>query len=154
VIPVHRLWIGLVFGAVFIGSAVGTDIESYDVALATNREVQELTGFTSPSRNIGCYIEPGYVRCDVRDRAWSPPPKAADCPDYTGWGQGLQLKTGVGAGFVCAGDTALDGGPALPYGDEITAGSIECRSEVSGMSCRDLQDGHEFSISRDGYQIH
>ena len=32
----------------------------------TTREVSELTNFSSPSGNIGCYIEPTNVRCDSR----------------------------------------------------------------------------------------
>ena len=122
-------------------------------ASADSYDVDELTSFTSPSGNIGCYIEPGYVRCDIRERDWAPPPKAADCPDMTGWGQGLQLRAGRPAGFVCAGDTALTDGDALEYGDTITAGSIECRSEESGISCWDVQYGGEFEISREGYHL-
>lgn len=111
--------------------------------------VTELTSFTSPSGNIGCYIEPNYVRCDVRERSWTPPPRPADCP-YD-WGQGIRMSTGKPAGFVCAGDTALTTGNPLAYGDKMVGGSIECTSEPSGMSCWDFQYGGEFTISRDGY---
>ena len=76
----------------------------------TTREVSELTNFSSPSGNIGCYIEPTNVRCDIAERTWSPPPKPASCPEVVGWGQGLQLDVGRPAGFVCAGDTAFDVG--------------------------------------------
>ncbi len=57
----------------------------------TTREVYELTAFTSPSGNIGCYIDPDYVRCDIRERDWSPPPRPVSCP--VDLGQGLQLET-------------------------------------------------------------
>jgi hypothetical protein len=30
-----------------------------------------LTGFTSPSGNIGCHIDVDYVRCDIAERSWS-----------------------------------------------------------------------------------
>jgi hypothetical protein len=155
VIAVHRLWIVLVIGiagATVLSSAHRT-ATSFDVALTTDREVHELTGFTSPSRNVGCYIDPGYVRCDIRERNWSPPPRPADCPDYTDYGQGIALKAGAGASFVCAGDTALNGGQALEYGDKITAGSIECTSQPSRMTCWDFQYGHEFTLSREAYEI-
>ncbi|MDT5095779.1 MAG: hypothetical protein QOH60_5142 [Mycobacterium sp.] len=154
---VHRLWIALYIAvasaALVIGSDYASDTKSYDITLAATREVHELTAFRSPSGNIGCYIEPNYVRCDIRDRAWSPPPRPADCPGMTDYGQGIALKAGAGASFVCAGDTALNDGLALGYGEKITAGSIECTSQTSGMNCWDFQYGHEFALSREGYQI-
>ena len=115
--------------------------------------VTESTPFTSPSGNIGCYLGPEYVRCDIRERSWSPPPKAADCPDYTGWGQGIQLSDGRPAAFVCAGDTALTTGNPLAYGDTMVAGSIECTSSPAGITCWDFQYGGEFSISREAYHL-
>lgn len=115
--------------------------------------VTESTPFTSPSGNIGCYIEPNYVRCDIRERSWERPPKPADCPDYTGWGQGLTLRTGQQAEFVCAGDTTLGVGDPLAYGDKMSGGSIECTSLTSGMQCWDVQYGGEFTLSREGYDL-
>ena len=119
----------------------------------TTHTVSELTGFTSPSGNIGCLIDTTQVRCDVRQREWTPPPKPASCPEYTGWGQGLQLTVGKPAGFVCAGDTALMAGDPLPYGDTIVAGSIECTSGSSGISCWDMESGSGFTIAREWYQL-
>lgn len=115
------------------------------------RTVTEMTGFTSPSGNIGCIIDPDYVRCDIRDREWSPPPRPADCTyDY---GQGIALSPGRSAAFVCAGDTALNAGPPLAYGDKIFAGTLECTSNPSGMNCWDFRYGHEFTLSREGYRL-
>lgn len=117
----------------------------------TTREVSELTGFTSPSGNIGCYIDPEYVRCDIRERDWSPPPRPASCP--VDWGQGLKLKVGEPADFVCAGDTALMSGSPLAYGDKIVSGSIECTSTPDGITCWDFVYGGEFSIARQAYHL-
>lgn len=119
----------------------------------TTREVSELTSFSSPSGNIGCYIEPTSVRCDIADRTWRPPSKPASCPEMTGWGQGLQLSVGRPAGFVCAGDTALTGGSPLAYGDKIMSGSVECTSTPAGISCWDFVYGGSFDISRESYDI-
>jgi hypothetical protein len=119
----------------------------------TTREVSELTSFSSPSGNIGCYIEPTNVRCDIAERNWSPPPKATSCPEMVSWGQGLQLSVGQPAGFVCAGDTALTNGNPLAYGDKIVSGSIECTSNVDGISCWDSVHGGSFDLSRDGYDV-
>ena len=115
--------------------------------------VTELTGFSSPSGNIGCYIDRASVRCDIGERDWKPPPPPPDCKlDY---GQGLVLPAGGTADLVCAGDTALNGdsGTTLPYGQSIAAGLLRCESEQAGISCRDIETGRGFFLSRESYEL-
>ena len=64
--------------------------------------VTELTSFTSPSGNIGCYLDTDTVRCDIAERDWTPPPRPASCPDAVDFGQGVTLSVGRSATFVCA----------------------------------------------------
>lgn len=116
-----------------------------------DQEVTELTGFSSPSGNIGCFIDRPRVRCDIGEREWDPPDPPADCElDY---GQGIELVAGGEADFVCAGDTALGAGPALAYGESIAAGLLRCESSRSGISCRDIETGRGFSIARERFEI-
>ena len=112
----------------------------------------DVVGFTSPSGNIGCILADGTVRCDVAERDWAPPPRPSDCPDFTDYGQGITLGTTGRASFVCAGDTALGSGPALPYGQFEAGGGVSCTSEPSGMRCSN-SDGHGFTISRQDYTL-
>jgi hypothetical protein len=113
--------------------------------------VTQLVGFTSPSGNVGCMLDPTYVRCDISERDWSPPPRPADCEfDY---GQGIGLSAGEQAGFVCAGDTAMGGGDPLAYGKSITKGDLTCGSAEAGITCRDGATGHGFTISREVYKV-
>lgn len=113
--------------------------------------VGELTGFTSPSGNIGCYIDKHSVRCDIDQRDWEPPPAPSDCQlDY---GQGISLNAGGSPEFVCAGDTALGDGEPLAYGQSIGAGLLRCESEESGMSCSDAETGRGFTISKESYSF-
>ncbi|MCX2933723.1 hypothetical protein ORI20_25965 [Mycobacterium sp. CVI_P3] len=136
--------IAFVVAALAIG-ALATPVAHAD------QVVGELTGFTSPSGNIGCMIDTLQVRCDIRERDWAPPPRPADCEfDY---GQGITLGPGRSPGFVCAGDTALAGGPPLRYGESISAGVLRCTSTASAMTCTDTATGHGFSIARQGYQF-
>ena len=37
--------------------------------------VYEFTEFRSPSSNVVCYIEVDYLRCDIAEANWSPPPR-------------------------------------------------------------------------------
>jgi hypothetical protein len=111
----------------------------------------DLVGFTSPSGNVGCFIDSAYVRCDISERDWTPPPRPADCEfDY---GQGISLSRGEQAAFVCAGDTALGGGKPLAYGQSVTAGLMQCDSAESGVTCRDTATGHGFTIAREAYRV-
>ena len=109
-------------------------------------------GFTSPSGNIGCILSDTSLRCDVGDRDWSPPPRPADCPDFSDYGQGILIHPTGPARFVCAGDTAMGGGPVLAYGQFQAGGGMSCNSEPSGMRCSN-SDGHGFTISRQAYRI-
>ena len=111
------------------------------------------TGFTAPSGNIGCMMDTDYLRCDIRERDWAPPPRPADCPSFTGYGQGIEIKAGGAARIVCAGDTAFGGGGPLGYGQSMNNGVMSCSSAESGVTCRDTSSGHGFSISRQGYQL-
>jgi len=116
-----------------------------------DREVHELTGFVSPTGNVSCMIDADWARCDIIDRDWSPPPRPADCEfDY---GQGISLAPGEQAEFVCAGDTAFGADEVLPYGQSITAGVLQCESAEAGITCRDVGNGHGFSISLQAYRL-
>jgi hypothetical protein len=118
---------------------------------ASDREVDELTAFVSPSGNVSCMIEEDLARCDIIDRSWSPPPRPTDCEfDY---GQGISIAPAEEAGFVCAGDTAFGGDEVLPYGDSVSAGVLRCESAESGITCRETKTGHGFSIATEAYRL-
>jgi hypothetical protein len=115
--------------------------------------VSKLTGFTSPTGNIGCYIDKTTVRCDISDRDWKPPARPADCSSQVDFGQGISMDAGGSPAFVCAGDTALGGGKPLAYGQSIGAGILRCESEESGVSCTDAESGRGFTISKESYSF-
>jgi hypothetical protein len=117
-----------------------TDATSGDgTTPAADQEVTKLTGFTSPTGNIGCYIDRRSVRCDISKRDWDPPARPAGCAEQVDYGQGITMKAGGAPEFVCAGDTALGGGDPLAYGQSIAAGLLRCESEESGMTCTDTE---------------
>jgi hypothetical protein len=116
-----------------------------------DREVNQLTGFVSPSGNVSCMIDADLARCDIIDRDWLPPARPADCEwDY---GQGISLAPGESAQLVCGGDTAFGADEVLPYGESITAGLLRCENAESGITCRDVRTSHCFSISQEAYQL-
>lgn len=115
--------------------------------------------FTSPSGNIGCFMDPWTVRCDIRDRTWLPPPRPANCPEFGDYGhdygQGIVLNADddAGASFVCANDSVLGAGPPLGYGQEMQLDSIRCQMWPTGVACQDFMNGKGFTMSREAYEI-
>jgi uncharacterized protein DUF6636 len=109
--------------------------------------------FQTPSKNIGCAIGAGRARCDIKDRAWSPPARPSSCSSETDFGQGLDvMSTGRGE-VVCAGDTTLDpGATVLQYGQDSRSGGFTCFSRQAGVTCRNA-GGHGFFINRDRYRL-
>ena len=112
----------------------------------------DLDSFTSPSGNIGCIMDAEYLRCDIEERDWTPPPRPADCPSFTGYGQGISMDPHGPAAFVCAGDTTLHAGPALAYGQTQRTGGFTCTSGEAGVRCTNA-DGHGFRLAREGYDL-
>jgi hypothetical protein len=107
--------------------------------------------FETPSSNVGCFIDPKAVRCDIRERNWDPPPDEENCElDY---GQGIALSASGEAKFVCAGDTTLGGPATLPYGAVSRRGALRCRSGTKGITCSEAAGGHGFFLSRESYRI-
>lgn len=120
-------------------------------ALAAPAHAEPLIGFSSPSGNIGCYVAEDYVRCDIAERDWAPPPRPAGCEfDY---GQGIAFADGDPPAFVCAGDTALHAGAPLAFGRNVAAGPMQCTSQETGVTCRDTRTGGGFTISRQAYEL-
>lgn len=116
-----------------------------------DRQVVESTLFTAASGNIGCLIDVDYVRCGISDTDWSPPPRPAECEgDY---GYNLAFEPGGSAEFICVGDSVLDQGDALVDGESIGAGPLRCDSEASSITCRDVESGRGFSMSREAYDL-
>ncbi len=117
------------------------------------KRILHLKTFRTPSGNIGCAMYEGGARCDIRKRDWKPLPRPAACPKEVGYGQGLEVPAGGEAGFVCAGDTALDPSAAsLAYGTASRVGGSECISRSDGMTCVN-RAGHGFFISVQSYQV-
>jgi hypothetical protein len=109
--------------------------------------------FQSPSGNISCLIGSNDVACDVSDYTYQLPP-APPCHQHLPWGSRFRLQVGEAPGMPCHGDTLrVPGAQALNYGQTISAGTITCESQPSGMKCTDSSTGHYFRASRDSYDL-
>ena len=113
---------------------------------------QEFAHFSSPTKNIGCYVLPGAASCGISSYTWTLPPRPADCD--ADWGPGVSVgddgETGVG---FCASDTVIGAERILAYGTGVQVGEMRCVSERSGMTCTDLGSRHGFTLSRTSYRV-
>jgi len=117
------------------------------LALAGAASAQAFVQFKSPSGNIGCVLDKrDGVRCDIREKSWTAPPKPSWCD--VDWGGGVQVGRRKRASFVCAGDTVLGADRTLGYGSSIRRGRFECFSRRTGMRCVNHRTHHGFRLSR------
>ncbi len=120
-------------------------------ALAFAASASAFKGFVSPTHNIGCVMDKQAVRCDIRDHSWQSPPKPKYCDvDYGG---GVAVGQKGKASFVCAGDTTLEAGPVLAYGESVSKGRFRCTSMEAGMRCVNKRDGHGFLLSKQSVKL-
>lgn len=109
--------------------------------------------FSTPSSNIGCFIDASGARCDIVERTWKPTPEPASCKQAGGdYGQGITVDA-THSEFVCAGDTVLGASEILAYGDSAVRGDFVCESAEDGVTCSHTGNGHGFFISRQSFRI-
>lgn len=126
------------------------------LACATPALADDLIFFRSPSDNIHCLIASGdwaVARCDiiqVTKQSFRTPP--ADCD--LDWGHAFEITpTGRRGAPACVGDTVVNpDAMVLNYGQEVTLGSLTCRSEKTGMTCLNPA-GHGFTIAKGGQKV-
>lgn len=138
------------------------------------RKVADAGAFATPSGRIVCLVSTDSIRCDFvgADKAWQAP-KPGNCE--LDWGSSLYVtKT---AGSTCAGDTVVDTASvdsdyvswrkasdpivtvydlklvALPYGSSLAAGTLQCDSASTGVTCMNTATGHGFTMSREAYSV-
>ena len=113
-----------------------------------------LVFFQTPSHNIGCLYQtsPPALRCDIRSGLKPPPSKPKGCTvDWTG---GYQVGATGRAQKVCAGDTVLSPNARIVrYGTTWRGGPFTCKSNSSGLRCKN-RSRHGFFLSRqDSYRF-
>ena len=108
-----------------------------------------VTGFRSPSNNIGCqyfdYDRQITLRCDIME-ATVTARRPADCD--LEYGKTFEMRSKGDAIRLCYGDTIMDRAlPVLAYGEVWQRGGFTCKSEQTGVTCFNA-DRRGFSLSR------
>lgn len=120
-------------------------------SVASPTEAASSAWFSSPSKNIGCYMTTSGVRCDVITYSYTPTKKPAGC-DFA-WGPSVEVTTTGKGHFRCVSDTVAGSARILRYGKSITIGRFRCTSRTTDMTCVDTENGHGFRISRVTYRL-
>jgi hypothetical protein len=102
--------------------------------------------FQMPSKNIGCHVDGGVLRCDILS-GLKPEPKR-DCEqDWVG----LLLRNKHRALANCAGDTVYkQNAPVLKYGHVWKSDRIHCVARTTGLRC-DNSSGYGFKLAREDW---
>lgn len=106
--------------------------------------------FQSPSGNIRCVLsEEGVLaaRCDLGVDRQTYTDRPASCDGE--WGASFGLGR-TGPGFLICVSGPIDGPEnpvVLPYGTSAVFADVSCRSETTGMTCRNMNGGG-FSVRR------
>jgi hypothetical protein len=132
------------------GTAASGGAPSPTVAAASQRvgAAGDYLQFSTPSKNIGCYITHFDVRCDIADKIWTLA-KPAGCE--LDFGNGLSLTISGPGEVVCAGDTVLGGTTTVAYDHGVVAGEFQCLVTKAGVMCRNTGTGHGFTLSREAH---
>jgi hypothetical protein len=114
------------------------------IAVVGNVAAASEISFQSPSGNIRCDMSrdaPLAVRCDlgVDRQTYTDRPASCDGDWGTSFGVG---QTGPGF-LICVSDVGLvsDGRTVLPYGRRAILDGITCRSELTGVTCTNIEGG-------------
>lgn len=137
---------GVGFAAVVVALAVTSALLTMSGASASPvRPARSPAWFSSPSHNIGCYVDRAAARCDIRHHSYQAPKKPKSC--HLDWGDSLYVIKR--AHWTCHGDTTLGARRVLRYGHSIKVGRFKCTSRRSGMRCRNVRTHHGFKLSRE-----
>jgi hypothetical protein len=126
------------------------------LAMVPNAKAQSDEGFRSPSGNIYCQAfkddDGASLRCDIRRMANRPSGRPKDCD--LEWGDAFEVSDKAQrAERICHGDTVMeDKLPTLRYGASWQRHGFTCRSEQSGVECRNAR-GNGFMLSRAKQQV-
>lgn len=137
--------------------------------------------FVMPSGNIQCVIRTDSVVCQIAEKDFRPDQGHLGAGVLGGCdaasADALTLLVGSGAGWTCTSETIrgqaavdlggwwaadgmgrteeVEGRPlaVLSYGRALQVGSMLCRSERTGISCRDLTTTGGFTLAREAYTL-
>lgn len=113
---------------------------------------REFAHFSTPTRNIGCYVSQEAVGCGIYEYSWPLPSKPADCD--ADWAPGLSIARDGAVEFGhCASDTVMGAERILPYGTEVRVSGFRCASEQRGVTCSHDATRHGFFLSRTRYTV-
>lgn len=111
----------------------------------------DLSSFAMPSRNIWCELSGDGVVCSIGEFAYNPP-DAGDCDGSVGSVVRLDAD---GAEMPCITEDVPAEAPedytSLEYEQATANDAFWCESTERGVTCRSIETGRGFTLSRSGY---
>lgn len=129
----------------------GPDDEDPDPLSPPPEDALEESRFAMPSRNIWCELRTDEALCSIASFTYSAPSD----PDCDGEVGAVVRLTADGATLPCVADgvaeAAPEAFPSLAYGATTANESFWCQSAEAGVTCRSIETGRGFSLSRGGF---
>lgn len=117
----------------------------------------DVWSFATPSKNIECWVgeslEGSDIACTIFQKGGTPPaPRPAGCTQ--GWGHVFFMDERGYVSIECRTVAGQGRGAqsVAEYGVTGRFGGFTCRSERTGLECRNL-DGHGFFLSRASQRV-
>lgn len=145
------LWREFVENVMIVASTIRAASAALALAAASLPAHAGAVYFRTPSDNIYCayddYDGTPHIRCDIMNYTPSIGGMPADCD--LEWGDAFEITPSHGRGeVICHGDTVRSpDAMTLDYGKTLEQGGLSCKSERSGLTCRNRK-GHGFFLSR------
>lgn len=109
--------------------------------------------FSTPTKNIGCYVGREGASCQISQYTWELPPRPASCDADWGAGLGIDGRDGSVEVGYCGTDTVMGAERVLAYGTGVEVAPFRCVSETAGLTCVHLPTGKGFFLSRGSYRL-
>jgi hypothetical protein len=120
---------------------------SLPVAKATRS--QATAHFQLPSGNIGCLMQPTFVRCDIQLQTYGLPPKPPSCQGI--YGKSIRFDKKKKSELLCAADSLLPAAETIEPDTTVVVERMRCVVLEPGVTCYDTESGFGFVLSRPEY---
>ncbi len=122
-------------------------------ASVTQAQGQSGVYFRSPSGNIFCGVFDNQAACEIEQHEWPDSAPAEGGHDPYGPASFVVDDQGARAAVGNFGDLSAERIVEAPYGSVVTVARSECEIAKTGVTCRNLTNGHGFTVARASYKL-
>ncbi len=142
----------LVGGTQELVAGTGRKVTIQPVSVTT-AQGPTLVYFPSPSKNIFCGLTQDQAFCKIYEHEWPDPASDKEGGSPYGHASFVVDSQGARATHGDFGDLSEANIVEAPYGTVLTVAPSECEVATTGVTCRNLMNGHGFTVARASYKV-